>query len=67
MKLARSYQLLAAGVAVCLGGTLFVGMGGAAPLARASEASLEFVGNLIESVHNMPLSERLDPTYPRCF
>ncbi|RRA47513.1 hypothetical protein [Acidipila sp. EB88] len=67
MMLARSYQLLAAGVAVCLGGTLFVGVGGASSLARAGEASLEFVGNLIESVHDLPLSERLDPTYPHCF
>ena len=67
MKLARSYQLLAAGIAVCLGGTLFVGMGGASSLARAGEASLEFVGNLIESVHDLPFSERLDPTYPHCF
>lgn len=67
MKLARSYQLLAAGFAACLGGSLFVGMGGATSLARAGEASLEFVGNLIESVHDIPLSERLDPTYPRCF
>jgi len=40
--------------------------GGFSALARAGGASLEFVGNLIQSVHDISL-DRLDPTYPRCF
>jgi hypothetical protein len=65
MTFARSRQLLTAG-AVCLGGTLFVGLGGVSALARAGESSLEFVGNLINNVHHISL-DRFDPTYPRCF
>ena len=59
-------QLLTAGAAVCLGGALFVGLGGLPMLAQAGESSLEFVGNLISNVHHISL-DRLDPTYPRCF
>ena len=66
MILTRTRDLLTAGATVCLGGTLFVGLGGIPLLARASESSLEFVGNLISGVHNISL-DRLDPTYPRCF
>jgi hypothetical protein len=66
MTIVRSRQLLAAGFAMCLGGALFVGMGGTSLIARAGDASLEFVGNLIAGFHNISL-DRLDPTYPRCF
>lgn len=65
MMLTRTRQLLTA-VAVCMGGTLFVGLGGFSLLARAGESSLEFVGNLISNVHHISL-DRLDPTYSRCF
>jgi hypothetical protein len=51
---------------VCLGGALFVGLGGFPLLARAGESSLEFVGNLISNVHHISL-DRLDPTCPQCF
>lgn len=66
MILTRTRHLLTAGAAVCLGGTLFVGLGGFPFLARAGESSLEFVGNLISNVQHISLG-RLDPTYPRCF
>ena len=66
MILTRTRYLLTAGAAVCLGGTLFVGLGGLPVLARASESSLDFVGNLISGVQHISL-DRLDPTYPRCF
>ena len=66
MTLTRTRQLLTVGATVCLGGTLFVGLGGLPMLARAGESSLEFVGNLISNVHHISL-DRLDPTYPRCF
>lgn len=65
MMLTRTRPLLTA-VAVCMGGTLFAGLGGFPLLARAGESSLEFVGNLISNVHHISL-DRLDPTYPRCF
>jgi hypothetical protein len=65
MTLTRKRPLLTA-AAVCLGGTLFVGLGGLPFLARACESPLEFVGNLIGNVHRISL-DRLDPTYPRCF
>ena len=48
------------------GGTLAAGLHSLLVLVRASESSLEFVGNLIGNVHNISL-DRLDPTYPRCF
>jgi hypothetical protein len=66
MILTRTRQLLTVGAAVCLGGTLFVGLGGLPTLAQAGESSLEFVGNLISNVHHISL-DRLDPTYPHCF
>ncbi len=66
MILTRTHHLLTAGTAVCLGGALFVGLGGFPLLVRAGESSLEFVGNLISNVHYISL-DRLDPTYPRCF
>jgi hypothetical protein len=65
MTLARTRPLLTA-AAVCIGGTLFAGLGGFPWLARAGESSLEFVGNLINNVHHISL-DRLDPTCPRCF
>ena len=65
MTLTRTHHLLTA-AAVCLGGTLFVGLGGFPLLERAGESSLEFVGHLISNVHHISL-DRLDPTYPRCF
>ncbi len=40
--------------------------GGISALARAGDASLEFVGHLIGGFHNFTL-DRLDPTYPHCF
>jgi len=66
MILTRTRYLLTAGAAVCLGGTLFVELGGFPLLARASESSLESVGHLTSSVHYISL-DRLDPTYPHCF
>jgi hypothetical protein len=66
MTLARSRQLLIAGTAVCLGGTLFFGFGGVSALARAGESSLEFVESLINNVHDISL-DRFDPTCPSCF
>ena len=66
MVLAHSRRLLAVGVGLFLGGTLFASIGGVSGMARAGEASLEFVGNLINGVRNIDLN-RLDPTYPRCF
>jgi hypothetical protein len=66
MTLARSCQLLATGAAVCLGGSLFFGSGGLPMLAQAGESSLEFVGNLINNIHNISL-DRFDPTCPSCF
>jgi hypothetical protein len=66
MTLTPMRQLLAARAAVCLGGVLFVGLGGLPMLAQAGESSLKFVGNLISNVHHISL-DRLDPTYPRCF
>lgn len=65
MMLTRTRPLIAA-VAVCMGGTLFAGLGGFSLLACAGESSLEFVGNLISNVQHISL-DRLDPTYPRCF
>ena len=65
MTLTRSRPLLTV-AAVCIGGTLFAGLGGFPLLAHAGESSLEFVGNLISNVHHISL-DRLDPTYPRCF
>jgi len=65
MSLTRTRYLLTAGVSVCFGGTLFVGLGGFPALARAGESSLEFVGHLISGVHNISL-DRLDPTCPQC-
>jgi hypothetical protein len=67
MVLAHSRRWLSVGAALLLGGTLFAGVGGVSGMARAGEASLEFVGNLIHSVHDASLYERFDPTYPRCF
>ena len=64
MIVTRTSQLLTA-VAVCLGGALFVGLGGFTLLERAGESSLEFVGNLISNVHRISL-DRLDPTCPQC-
>ncbi len=66
MTVTRTHQLLTAGAAVCLGGALFVGLGGLPFLARACECPLEFVGNLIGNVHHTSL-DRLDPTCPQCF
>ncbi len=40
--------------------------GGISALARAGDASLEFVGNLFSTVHDISL-DRVDPTYNRCF
>lgn len=46
---------------------LAIGLPGSiSAMARAGDASLEFVGNLIQSVHHISL-DRLDPTYPHCF
>ena len=66
MILTRAHHLLTAVATVCLGGALFVGLGGLPLLMRAGESSLEFVGNLISNVHYISL-DRLEPTYPRCF
>jgi hypothetical protein len=66
MTVTRLRQSLNVVATVCLGGALFVGMGGTCPMVRAGEASLEFVGNLINGVHNISL-DRLDPTCPQCF
>lgn len=65
MTFTRSRPLFTA-AAMCIGGTLFIGLGGFPLLARAGESSLEFVGNLISNVHHISL-DRLDPTYPHCF
>ena len=65
MTFTRTRPLLTV-AAVCIGGTLFAGLGGFPLLQRAGESSLEFVGNLISNVHHISL-DRLDPTYPRCF
>jgi hypothetical protein len=65
MTLARSCQLITAR-AVSLGGVLFVGLGGMSTVAHAGESSFEFVGNLINNVHNISL-DRFDPTCPKCF
>jgi hypothetical protein len=44
-----------------------IGLSGGIPaFVRAADASLEFVGNLISTAHDISL-DRLDPTYPRCF
>lgn len=66
MTVTRTRQLLTAGAAACLGGALFVGLGGLPFLARACECPLEFVGNLISHGHHTSL-DRLDPTCPQCF
>jgi hypothetical protein len=66
MIVTRTRQLLTIGVTVCLGGALFVGLGGFPFLERTGESSLEFVGNLISGVHHISM-DRLDPTYPRYF
>jgi hypothetical protein len=66
MTATRTHQLLTAGAAACLGGALFVGLGGLPFLARACECPLEFVGNLISRVRHISL-DRLDPTCPQCF
>jgi hypothetical protein len=66
MSVTRTRQLLTAGAAACLGGALFVGLGGLPFLARACECPLEFVGNLISHGHYTSL-DRLDPTCPQCF
>lgn len=65
MNVTRPRQSLTVVATVCLGGALFVGLGGVSALARAGQASLEFVGNLINGVHNISL-DRLDPTCPQC-
>lgn len=66
MNVARHLHSLPIVATVCLGGALFVGMGGSFAIMRAGESSLEFVGNLIRNVHNISL-DRLDPTCPQCF
>jgi hypothetical protein len=66
MTVTRAPQLLTAGAVACLGGALFVGLGGLPFLARACECPLEFVGNLISHGHRTSL-DRLDPTCPQCF
>lgn len=40
--------------------------GNISAMVRAGDASLEFVGNLIQSAHGISL-DKIDPTYPRCF
>lgn len=48
---------------------VFVAIGlseGIPALVRAGDVSLEFVGNLISTAHDISL-DRLDPTYPHCF
>ena len=40
--------------------------GGFSALARAADASLEFVGNCTTGIHDFSL-DRLDPTCPRIF
>lgn len=64
MNLPRARSLLTT-AAVCLGGALFVGIGGFTFLERSGESSLEFVGNLISKVHHISL-DQLDPTCPQC-
>jgi hypothetical protein len=66
MTVTRTHQLPTAGAVACLGGALFVGLGGLPVLVCACESPLEFVGNLISSVHHISL-DQLDPTYSRCF
>ena len=66
MVLAHSRPLLAVGVGLFLGGTLFAIIGGVSGMARTGEASLEFVGNLINNIQGFSL-DRLDPTCPQCF
>ena len=65
MSFARPHRLFAIG-ALCVGVALFIGIGGISVLVRASESSIEFVGNLINSVHHISM-DRLDPTCPRWF
>ena len=65
MTFSHTRPLLTA-AAVCLGGTLFVGLGGLPLVERSAESSLEFVGNLIGNVQHISL-DWLDPTHPRCF
>ena len=66
MTVTRTHQLLTAGAAVCLGGALFVGLGGISDVARVGETPVEFVGDLINNVHHIFL-DRFDPTCPKCF
>ena len=66
MTIARPCQLLAVGTAMCLGGVLFVGTDSVQHISQGGDASLELVGNLISSVHDIRL-DLLDPMYTRCF
>ena len=65
MIVSRTHQLLTAGAAMCIGGALFVGLGGLPVFVRACVHPLEFVGNLIGNVQRISL-DRLDSTCPQC-
>jgi hypothetical protein len=65
-SIARSYRplILILPIVLIIGA---VGLSGdISALARAGDASLEFVGHLIGGFHNFTL-DRLAPTYPHCF
>jgi hypothetical protein len=65
-NLARPRRSLMLALPVVLAVAAIGFSGGILALARAGDASLEFVGNLISAFHDISL-DRLDPTYPRCF
>ena len=58
-----THVLISLAVALPLGTGLVWGRSG---LARAGDASLDFVGHLISEFQGRSLNP-LDPTYPRCF
>ena len=59
----RSQFLVSLAIAVPLSTGLVWGRSG---LARAGDASLDFVGHLVSEFHDRSLNP-LIPTYPRCF
>ena len=64
-RIARSltHVLISLAIALPLSTALVWGRSG---LVRAGDASLDFVGHLINGFHDFTL-DPFDPTYPRCF
>jgi hypothetical protein len=65
-NIVRPHRPLMLSLPVMLASVAIGFSGGLSALVRAGDASLEFVGNLISTAHDI-FPDRLDPTYPHCF